>query len=461
MSPVCHRRAMADRIPSIRKKNTGNHFVRWGGRDWSLGTDPDVARKAWLDPASTHPGRLAAWQAWRAAGGGAVGRPRAGTPSTSRRSVGTLVVDAVRDMLESYERRGHAQSARSLRSSLKRFVAIHGATPMVELATANPARGLYLPPLLPKLEALRDDMLTPDEAGLAYAAHTINHDLGAVRLLFQHAAARGWCPAVSFDTLRFATPPAASPEDLSPAGVSWLLRIARHTNPHLAPLLAAQYLTLVRSSEVLELVAAWRGDASAGLVRSRSEWGHDVGDRGLVELLRHKNAHRGSTYRRFVVISPAAATALDEVRGSPRWTRADGYEHAALRAILTGPRVLRDSGASNLRLLGVDSADVDLLLGHQPRGAIGSYARAPWPALRERAARLSHQCEFGWLGCGACVEVAVRFVTESQGLGDDSNVRPLVAGVRCGWPCHSPPRGCSGCGLSTSLHPPSTSALAN
>lgn len=390
---------MRDRVPAIRCKATGNHFVRWGGRDWSLGTDPDKARWHWIDPRSTHPGRMSQWQAWRASGGGDLPLPTLIDQPT--RPDACLVAHAARDMLAQYERLGHHQSARSLRSSLKVFLSQHGGASIVELATVGP--GIYRAPVLILLESMRDDLITPDEHGLAYAPRTINHALAAVALLFKHAHQRGWCPEVSFKSLEKLTPPAASPEDLSPAGVAWLVRIAAHADPSLAPVLAAQYLTLCRSSEVIVLLAAWAGDAGAGTVMDRSPWGHRVGKRGLVELLRHKNSHRGESYRRLVIVTDEAAEHLDRavamvsrgrpgagvVPGSRRWSRADGYEHAVLRAIGVGPRVLRDSGASNLRLLGVDLADVDLALGHQPRGAIASYARAPWPALRETVARLS------------------------------------------------------------------------
>jgi hypothetical protein len=399
---------MADRIPTLRRKSNGCYFVRWGGKDWGMGSDARAAREAWLSPKSTHPGRLSAWQTWREAGGGPLNAPA----RTSRRGTGgargerassPLAVDAAADMIESYLRQGHEQSARNLRTSLKRFLSAHGAATVVDLATPRPERGIFLAPVIPLLEALRDDMLTPDDRGLTYAAHTINHDLGAVCLLMQHAARRGWCPPVAFGTLQRQTPPAASPEDLSPEGIRWLLRIAQHRRPELVPLLEAQYYTLCRTSELLTLVAAWAGDASAGSVRARTEWGHEVGDRGFVELLKHKNSHRGPTYRRFILITPPAAAALDRTLatmrppkspapsgpGSLPWGRVDGYQHAVLHAVALGPRVLRDSAASNLRLQGVDLADVDLLLGHTPGGAIGSYARAPWPALRAKAAQLA------------------------------------------------------------------------
>lgn len=357
-----------DRIPSLRRKSNGAYFVRWGGKDHSLGSDLAEAQRRLLDP--EHPGGLHAWRAWREGGP---------APATRRE---LLVVDAAERWLAHYTAQGRPHAAATWSARIARFLTVHGAHPLRHLAETDPRRGRHLPAVLAYADALKRDLLAE-----GYAPNTINGDLSAIRCLLTWCAAQGLCAPVSWAGRAKCPQPVGEPNDLPAEGIDWLLRIAARTDPAVHAWMLAGYLTLVRASELPRLVAAWSGDRSAGW-RLSDALGADP--RGLlVELSVHKTSWRGRGLRRIIVISEPASAALDAARDARRWSRPDSWSAALRQTVGIGPSVLRDSAASGLRTLGVDLADVDLLLGHEPPGVWRSYARIAWPGLRAAAARLA------------------------------------------------------------------------
>ena len=416
--------------PQIRRKaDTGAYFVRWGGKDHYLARDAAAAERLWADPSSAHPGSRAAWLRWRAARLHALESTRhAGSAPRSVR-----VVEAAERMLAVYEAEGRAGAAAYFRTHLARFLHVHGAADLVTLASPAPERYQFQPPIVPLLEAFKTDLAG---AKRRLEPRTINHDLTAVKRLFNWAAEQGHCPEVRWRGVKRLPVRRSEPEDLPLPELARRMEQLRQRDEHLWRYAVLNYLTLARPSEVVRLVCDACAIRDAQVLRAGGEpikppkgrhrrrparpidprdrgrflpvvdhLGASV-DRGLFELRLHKGTWRvhrsgggeggeggggsggGGGPSRFLVLTPRAVELLDSA--APIWSTLDGYSSAVAHALPGfGPRMLRDSAASHLRALGVDLADVQTLLGHAPRGEWPSYARTPWSRLRAVAARLT------------------------------------------------------------------------
>lgn len=349
-----------NREPTLRQKSNGAFFARWGGKDHYLSTDEATARRLFCDPKSEHPGSLAAWRAWRAGQGPlAVGR--------------IYLVELAEMFFMSLE--GRDETRAYYRKHLARFLHAHGAADLIDLTSPAPAKGIYIAPVVPLADALGTDM-----ARRGLGPKTIRHDQGAIKRLITFGASRGLCPSVSFSALPKVHVPPSDPRPLSESGVRWLHRVVARTDPPLAPWIAVNYLCACRPIDTVRIAQFFaRGRFGA--------WHANLGDAGRVlELKVHKTAGRG--HRRFVLMTPEAIRHAALL--APLTARLDGYSSRARRAgVVGGPSVFRDSAASHLRLARVEEADVRLILGHSTRGALRSYAQAPWPNLLGMAARLT------------------------------------------------------------------------
>lgn len=383
-------------IPTLRRKGNGVYFVRFAGRDHSLGSDESAARQAYAT-------KIEEWAAWRA---GVQAAAQAAASERSTRPGHLSVVQLSKQMLDAYTTEGRPQTARWFARHLKRWLHVHGQQRLLSLAAADPARGVFAPPVVALLNAYAADLAGEGR----YSPRTINHDMLAVKRLFNYAADQGLAPAVNWRGVRRRPLPRAAPNDLAPALVAELIARAAKADPRLGPWLELNYLAMLRPSEVCAVVCAVKCGVHGGAERvpyadpsrkprvRRSDVHAHAGhflplrsgrklleSRGIFELSVHKTLHQGQG--RFIVLSPQALAALD--RCAPVWSTQNAYA-AACRAAGSpkAPSVLRDSGASNLRALGVAREDVDRLLGHAPRGVSASYIREAWPHLWRQACRL-------------------------------------------------------------------------
>ena len=385
----------------MRQKTNGAWFVHWGGKDHYLSKNRDQAELFWFDPSSRHPGSRLAWLRWRTARQHALEATDLAT-ATSR-----LVIDVAAELLDHYAQAGRANALAYFRTHLARFTTIHGEARLLDLAAPAPERGVFRPPVVPLLEVHKA------EYGRDLAARTINHDLTAIKRLFNFAADRGYCPVVNWRPVRRLPVPPPDPEELAPRVLFRLMRIIHRREPLLLPYLALNYLCLARPSEVVELVCSVhppertelpRGHHRRRPARERDaaergrympvidEQGRVVHPRGLFALRRHKHSWRpGETAGpapRLLVLTDQALAWLD--LAVPVWSTLDSYSSACARACSGfGPRMLRDSAASHLRARGVGLEGVQTLLGHVIKGEWPSYARTPWPSLRASASQIS------------------------------------------------------------------------
>lgn len=417
--------------PSVRQKANGAWFVHWGGKEHYLSMDSVIAHKMWADPTSTHPGARSAWLRWRAARLHAVSSTRAAPVALS-------VVQAAERFLAAYEAAGRPTTAAYFRGHLARFLHAHGGADLVTLTTPAPDRHQFQPPIVPLLEAFKTDLASPmrgvgrggrggQGGARTLEPRTINHDLTAIKRLFNWAAEQGHCPEVRWRGVKKLPVRRAHPEDLPIPELVQRMAQLRQADEHLWRYCLLNYYTLARPSEVVRLImdaAAIRAQhfigppapAPPGRHRRRpapdhatdprnrgrflpivDERGRTLHPSGLFELALHKSTWRegsggeggkdSNAPARFLVLTDPALELL--AHAVPIWSTLDGYSSACARVLPGfGPRMLRDSAASHLRARGVALADVQILLGHAPRGEWPSYARTPWPRLRAAAARL-------------------------------------------------------------------------
>jgi len=373
------------REPTPRERHAGKWFVKWGGKEHYLSTDPQTAKNLFYSPTSPHPGSLSAWQAWA--------RQRATPGSHSHRAASSdlrpALVDVAKDMIADYARRGRPDTAGYYRNALAHFMQVHGLADLVELASTDARKQRYTPPIVPLLNAYITD-LTHAPKKTRLAPKTINHEVNAVQRLFNWASEHGRCPAVLWKGVqklptRRGTPQVRPIEEIT----STILALGER-DPDLLPWLILTYLCCLRPSETYRLIA------------NMGEWltirdlkGHplpalsaDGSKGGVFRLHVHKGSWRGEGSERFIVVTPEAAHWLRIAR--PIWTARDSYSAACYEADAPwGPSILRDSAASHLLSMGVALADVQILLGHLPPGEWKSYANIPWPALLLKAARIT------------------------------------------------------------------------
>lgn len=383
------------RTPTVRLRGK-DWMVRWGGKDHYLSRDEATARRLFDDPRSIHPGALHRWQDWARLR--LANSPQARVRRQRRRHT---LQDAADLLFDHYLSHGREQTARAWRTGLGRFMRWHGSADLIEFATPDVKRHRFAPPVIAMLNAMVSDLkaVKPEER---LKNKSINHDVLAVKRLFNFAAEQGLCPAVVWSGVKMLPTRRGRPESrpvedlvasIISAGNSAECQVpsakgatsasALSPNPDLVPWLALNYLCVLRPSEVVTLV---RGHFDFEPIRN--ERGKIIHERSLLRLQRHKTLWRGENYDRFVLLTPEASAWLSIAR--PAWSNLSAYSKAAVAAgFVGGPHVLRDSAASHLRARGVGLEDVKIVLGHSLPGEWKSYAEVPWHDLLQKLGRIS------------------------------------------------------------------------
>lgn len=339
--------------PRLRLHARGQWFVRWGGRDWWLGTDRDAAQRAFLDPDGAHPGALVHWSAWKS-------RQVSRRVRASRRTIAELVAD----FLDSYLDEGRETTARYYQKHLGRF--LH-------------ALGRFRP------EELDLGAIAAFKAGLiqsGFAPKTIAHDLGAIKTFWSWANEIEQIPLLNLRARAFRGPPLHAPHPVAltlEQVRAWLVR-SRAVDARLEPWLALQYLCALRVSEVPRLV---RREGS--FISVPTDGGS--APRGAFVLDRSKTEHR-TKFPRYVMLTEEALVWLDSA--VPAWSAYQSYSSLVRVGIGLGPpKWLRSTAATHLQAAGADRAAWRAVLGHAPTDAGAHYAPADLRILRATAALLT------------------------------------------------------------------------
>ena len=327
---------MNTRPPKLRQHHKGLYFVHWGGHDYFLGRDKAIAEVRYLE-------QIRQWAQWRE------GRDarRLLPPSQA-----VMTIELAERFLEHQELENGDGAVKYYRKHLKRFLHFFGKI------RADVVRVRHL-------QDLKDRMLQD-----RYAPKTINHDLGAVRGLFNWATGLELIPAVTFRGCK--NLPLGPPPDKALSRESARDMITSALDP-VRPWLAVNYFALLRASEVVKCV------------QKEGRWA----EKGVFVLDRGKMDRR-ARLRRHCLFSDHALMWL--ARCEPVWNRLDCYSSAVRRQLGNGgPGVLRHSGASHLSLAGVSSVDIEHILGHVPSRLTLTYHRPSWQRLRHLAGLLARR----------------------------------------------------------------------
>jgi site-specific recombinase XerD len=404
------------REPTFQTHATGVHFTRWN------------RRQRWFTKDRTESLRLfdeskALYHLWKATGvdhdpprprhGDAGPGPAAEPPQSIPLPPGpprTIAALGVRFM-ESNEVTVSPRTYEYYRKHLSRALNLWGALPL--LRHDRLTRSMQCTVGAPELEALKEDMRRPCEARpRGYDPVTVNHDIVAVKRLFNYAEEREFIPKNRCAKVRRL--PVEPPRDksipapvirvcmvgvcLQGAGARCLLPTRKQrpptaADPNLAAWLELTYYALLRPSETVKVVHR-EGSFEDRYIVTDGELGADVhgrpirgGECGVFRLHTSKTSKRSQTPRR-VLLSPRAMLALGSA--SPAWPDLESYLRAVTRLCGPGgPHPLRHSGATHLGLAGVAAEDIDSILGHLRTRVSRTYNPGTWRPLIARAARLA------------------------------------------------------------------------
>ena len=328
------RTMIVDRTPKLTLLPDGRFMVKWGRKKHYLGRDPVEARKLYAES-------ITEWATWRES----VARAQQNTPGKK-----LLVTDLVDLFLNAKGLEGGPDLAAYYRKHLRRFNGAFGGHLAADIRVGD-------------LQSLKDTML---RAG--YKPKTINHDVIGVKAMFTWGSDLEHIPPVNLRGCRAL--PLGPPRDRSMTVEEVRDMIDRATDV-LKPWLRVGYLALLRPTETIRLV------------HRQGDWTEP----GIFRLDHGKNDLR-SKQPRHLVLSDLALEYLEDCK--PVWSRLDSYSQAVRAACgRGGPHPLRHSGATHLIRLGVNRADVDLLLGHLPSRVSLTYAPIAWQPLRKKVGRLS------------------------------------------------------------------------
>ena len=349
---------MRGRTPSLRPHAGGLYTTNWGGRDYYFSRDKAESERAFLDPAGTHPGALANWQAWRAR---STRRPAAGRQRLR-------IAELARRFLDAYDQDGRPDTESYYAKSLRRFIHAFGDrfTDTVDEQHLDAFRA-QLHKRTPKL-----------------APKTIAHELNAVKTLWRYGARLKLCPALELSAIRIPRIEQSWPEDIPPEQVGHMLAKARASadGAQLEVWLALCYLCFLRPSECVRLCSR-----EGRFEPIRADHRGPAIPKALFVLKKSKMQHR-TRVPRHIVVTDQAMVWLNSAR--PAWPTLDAFSKAVRSACGPGgPHILRDSAASHLHSRGAARGEVDLLLGHVPGRVSLSYDQIDWRSLRERAGLLT------------------------------------------------------------------------
>lgn len=366
---------MAPKIPTLRKHTTGVWFVKWGGKQYYYTKDQAESQQRFQQ--GDEAGSLSDWLLWQD-----MVTARAKQQSKSPRM---SIVDLIEQFLLKYMDEGRDSTMVYYRKHLTRFANIYGTINVHELDLAA-------------LRGFRSDLLK-----LKLSPKTVGHDINAVKTMLRWAADNELAPELRLRAIKAPFAPAPMPTRLSyEEVVSWMRR-AHQRDRRLLPYLALNYLCLCRPSEVIRLInreghfepvrvhlrVPIGGTSNGNYSKKQNGWKTEtvMEPRGVFVMERSKT-EQTSGHPRYIVMTDQALAWFD--LATPVWSRLDSYS-PRVRKICGpgGPKLLQKAAAFHLQLQGVELADVDLLLGHEPSGVWRHYARREWTALRERAAQIS------------------------------------------------------------------------
>jgi site-specific recombinase XerD len=391
------------REPTLQTHATGVHFTHWNGRRRYFTKDRRESERLFLES-------KALYHLWKATGVDHDQPPTEASPDPHAPAGAELpgplppgpprtIAALAKLFLENTEATVEGPTAAYYRKHLSRFLNLWGRAPL--LRYDRQSRGMQLSVGAAELEALKVDMRRPTrERPAGYDPATVNHDIVAVKRLFNWAEAleyipRNRCRGVS--RLAVEPPlPKAIPAPIIRAcmigvclqGLGARCDLAdKHlhmagapclppepADPNLACWLELSYYALLRPSETVKLVQR------RGSLEDEFEGG------GVFRLEKGKTSKKSRMPRR-VILSPRAMLAWRSAR--PTWSTLDGYS-AAVRRLCGpgGPHALRHSGATHLGVLGVDRATIDWILGHYPPRVSLIYNPGTWRPLIATAAKL-------------------------------------------------------------------------
>ena len=358
------------RLPKLGLHASGNFFIKYNGKNHYLGRDKAEAQRQYIE-------HIRLW--------------RAGQDSESLTASMRLV-----DLAELLEREVEAESGpparRYLHNHLIRFLAAWGNVP---------AAAIKPPQVTPVawIKALKADMLL-----MRYAPRTINHDLGAAKRLIEWAGSMGYIAHYPTRGIKGVPLGARQRHDVPLATFIAQVRRAELFDPRLGPWMRLHFLTACRPAELVRLV------------HRRGTWEHGGPMLEMITadgpLLRFHDASclSGSVFRmankvarrtqddRYIPLTGEALLWLS--RCTPAWSTSSGYAQAVAATQPDPPHHIhhiRHTAASHLHGEGAAVADIELALGHWPRGAWMNYVRTSWrtPLQIMRSLRLS-QPETAW-----------------------------------------------------------------
>lgn len=343
---------MSTRVPTLRKHSTGVWFCKWGGRSHYFSKDKKASERPYLDS-------LQQWGEWKS-------QRAAARPTRS-----TFTVAQLADVFLAAKETDTEKSTHNYyRSHTARTLRLWGAIPT----------GAYD---AEKLQALKTDMkrahtMVGGKKARAYSDQTINHDLIAVKCMFQWGADMypKQIPLINLRPVKRIPLGLPREKGRSIARVRKMFADARAHDKagdgpsNLEAWLRLCYFGLLRPSECVRLVA---------------RQGRFI-EHGVFILEKSKSMNR-TGIPRHLVLSDEALMWLDVAR--PTWSHLAAFGAVVSQACGPGgPHPLRHSAATHLRALGVARADVDLILGHLPRRVSLIYDPIVWQPLRALAGQL-------------------------------------------------------------------------
>lgn len=327
-------KAKKPRIPQLRRHQTGNYFCRWGGHDYYFGKDEGEAEAQYLES-------LKRWREWKEDRQRYRLRPTARVP---------LVVDLVEQFTKAQGAENGYSAKRYYTYHLKTFATLYGQFPADIIGPRH-------------LNAMKLDRLQN-----GYAPRTINHDMTAVRVMYNWASGLELVRPISLKGVKNLPLGPVQHRTYSQEHV-WSAIIAAPEK--VRPWLAINYLGLMRPSEVVRLV------------NGQGEWTHE----GVFQLDRGK-MDRKVTLKRHVILSPLAMAWLK--CAEPHWSRLDSYgQFCRLHKVRMNPKQFQKAGSDHLvNFYDADPADVEMLLGHVPARMRVTYFQKRLPRLLETSSLL-------------------------------------------------------------------------
>lgn len=340
---------MNTKMPSLRRHQSGQWITKWGGQTHYLGHDDAAAQAAYIKS-------LTEWSKWR----------ESRDQKRATKKTAWSVAEIAKEFMKNKEAEGGPDRRRYYSNHLRRFVAVYGNV------RADAIRAGDLNEV--KLDMMRAKVR--DSGGRLvrqFGNSNIRHDLTAVKSMFRWAAGMELIPPLSLDFVKVPERDETPDKSYSPDEAWGFIRSVPEDLGHW---LALQYLTLMRPSEVVRVVAG------------QGEWVEPWLFRPHVYKMKWRTREP-----RMIVFSDAALSYLRHCR--PIWSRYDTYYQATRRAVAGtdyegyAPHPLRHSGSTHLGQLGVSREDIDLLLGHLPSYVSRTYNRTFWQRLRAPADRIA------------------------------------------------------------------------